>query len=157
MYFLIFILLFSTICYFYSNKLGLIFLILKPLISIYLNDPNSNIVDNKIHIKCSFKNAEEHKLILPISYLPYNLDIQITDEEGNEISIISIRNNNKHHVIGLPEYTSKKLNISIIPYPYTDEESLIKTNIINEHTFINWNDVIEKSKEEQFELMEAFD
>ena len=132
MYVYIFIL-FLTLCYIYFNtKIKIILKILKTILERYFYKPNTYIKNDKVFIKCSFPDGLEKDLILPIYYLPYNYNIEIFDEDKNEIKIISLRQDSKHHVIGIPEYTNKKLYVNINPYPDTGENSNFKNNVINE-------------------------
>ena len=151
------LLLFLSICFIFFNKIKILFKILSTLTQRYFYKPNSYIKDHKVYIKCSFPDGFEKDLVLPIYYLPYNFNVKIFDENKDEIKIISLRQDSRHHVIGIPEYTNKKLYVDIHPYPDTGENSNIKNSVIDKNTFIVWNDIINNCQENESELMEAYD
>jgi hypothetical protein len=157
MYFFISLIIILSLFYIYYNRVKLAFNIIKSLLEVYFIKPNVIVKNHKAHINCLFQDGYKCKLTLPISYLPYNTNIKIFDENNEEIQIISFRKDSSHHVIGLPTYTDKKLYVDVIPYPDSGEESSIKTNIIDSDNFINWIDIINNSKESESELMEAYD
>ena len=151
------IILFLTFCYIYFNRIKILLKILTSIIKRYFYKPNTYIKNDKVYIKCSFPDGFEKELILPIYYLPYNFNVEIFDENKDHVSIISLRQDSKHHVIGIPEYTNKKLHVNIHPYPDTGESSNVKNTTIEKNTFITWDDVIKNVQEDESELMEAYD